>query len=37
MEPLTSPADPRELNDLQEQVLADKRYVRARGLPEGQP
>ena len=37
MEPLTAPADPRELNDLQEQVLAAKRYVRARGLPEGQP
>ena len=37
MEPLSAPADPRELNDLQQQVLAAKRYVRARGLPEGQP
>jgi len=37
MEPLTVPADPRELNDLQQQVLAAKQFVRARGLPEGQP
>jgi len=37
MEPLTEAADPRNLSDLQEQVLAAKKVVRARGLPEGQP
>ena len=37
MEPLTEPADPRNLSDLQEQVLAAKKVVRAKGLPEGQP
>jgi phospholipase C len=37
MEPLTEPADPGELNDLQRQVLAAKQFVRARGLPEGHP
>jgi phospholipase C len=37
MEPLTDPADPGELNDLQQQVLAAKRELRRRGLPEGQP
>ncbi|HEY1369352.1 MAG TPA: alkaline phosphatase family protein [Gaiellaceae bacterium] len=37
MEPLTTPADPLELNDLQQQVLAAKKVARAKGLPEGQP
>jgi len=37
MEPLTTPADPTDLTDLQHQVLAAKAEVRARGLPEGQP
>jgi phospholipase C len=37
MEPLTTPADPRNLTDLQEQVLAAKKRIRAQGLPEGQP
>ncbi len=37
MEPLTAPADPTDLTDLQHQVLAAKAHVRARGLPEGQP
>jgi phospholipase C len=36
-EPLTEPADPRDLNDLQKQVLAAKKELRRRGLPEGQP
>jgi hypothetical protein len=37
MEPLTTPADPLELSDLQQQVLAAKRELRRRGLPDGQP
>ena len=37
MEPLTDPADPRNLNDLQEEFLAAKKELRKRGLPEGQP
>jgi phospholipase C len=37
MEPLTTPADPADLSDLQQQVLNAKRELRARGLPEGQP
>ena len=37
MEPLTTPADPTDLTDLQEQVLAAKKRIRAEGLPEGQP
>jgi len=37
MEPLTHPADPGDLNDLQQQVLAAKRELRRRGLPEGHP
>jgi phospholipase C len=37
MEPLTTPADPLELNDLQQQVLAAKKVARAKGLKEGQP
>ena len=37
MEPLTTPADPTNLTDLQEQVLAAKKRIRAEGLPEGQP
>ena len=37
MEPLTTPADPTNLTDLQEQVLAAKKRIRADGLPEGQP
>jgi len=37
MEPLTTPADPQNLTDLQEQVLAAKKQIRAQGLPEGQP
>ena len=36
-DPLTEPADPRDLTDLQKQVLAAKRELRASGLPEGQP
>jgi hypothetical protein len=36
-EPLTDPADPQDLTELQEEVLAAKRELRARGLPEGQP
>ena len=35
--PLTEPADVQDLNDLQQQVLAAKKEIRARGLPEGQP
>jgi hypothetical protein len=37
MEPLTTPADPTKLTDLQEQVLAARKRIRAEGLPEGQP
>jgi hypothetical protein len=37
MEPLTEPADPRNLNDLQQEFLAAKQELRRRGLPEGQP
>jgi phospholipase C len=37
MEPLTEPADPRNLNDLQQEFLAAKQELRKRGLPEGQP
>jgi phospholipase C len=37
MEALTTPADPTNLSDLQQQVLAAKRELRARGLREGQP
>ena len=37
MEPLTTPADPKDLTDLQQQVLAAKKRIRAEGLPEGQP
>ena len=37
MEPITTPADPTNLTDLQEQVLAAKKVIRAEGLPEGQP
>jgi hypothetical protein len=36
-DPITTPADPLELNDLQQQVLAAKKVARARGLKEGQP
>jgi phospholipase C len=37
MEPLTTPADPTDLNDLQQQVVAARNKIRAQGLPEGQP
>ena len=37
MKPTTSPTDPSDLSDLQQQVLAAKNELRARGLPEGQP
>jgi phospholipase C len=37
MEPITTPADPSDLTDLQAEVLAAKRELRKRGLPEGQP
>jgi phospholipase C len=37
MEPITEPTDTTELSDLQQQYLAAKKAVRARGLPEGQP
>ncbi len=37
MDPITTPADPTNLTDLQEQVLAAKKVIRAEGLPEGQP
>ena len=37
MEPITTPADPTDLTDLQAEVLAAKRVLRDRGLPEGQP
>jgi phospholipase C len=37
MEPITEPADPTDLTDLQQQVVAAKRRVRAAGVPEGQP
>ena len=37
MEPVTTPADPTDLSDLQKQVLGAKAALRARGLPEGQP
>jgi phospholipase C len=37
MEPITDPADPTDLSDLQQQYLAGKQRVRAAGVPEGQP
>jgi len=37
MDSVSDPADPLELSDLQQQVLAAKAKVRASGLPEGQP
>jgi len=37
MEPITDPADPTDLNDLQQQVVAAREKIRAQGLPEGQP
>jgi phospholipase C len=37
MQPLTTPADPTQLTDLQQEVLAAKTQIRAAGLPEGQP
>jgi phospholipase C len=36
-DPVTDPADPLELNDLQQQVLAANQRIRAEGLPVGQP
>jgi phospholipase C len=36
-QPVTDPADPLDLNDLQEQVLAANAKIRAEGLPAGQP
>jgi phospholipase C len=36
-DPVTDPADPLELNDLQQQVLAANERIRAEGLPIGQP
>jgi phospholipase C len=36
-DPITDPADPLELNDLQQQVLAANGRIRAEGLPIGQP
>jgi hypothetical protein len=36
-DPVTDPADPLELNDLQQQVLAANQRIRAEGLPAGQP
>jgi hypothetical protein len=37
MDPLTTPADPADLTDLQKQVVAARDKIRAQGLPEGQP
>jgi phospholipase C len=37
MDPLTTPADPSDLTDLQKQVVAARTKIRAEGLPEGQP
>jgi phospholipase C len=37
MDPITTPADPTDLNDLQKQVVAARNKIRAEGLPEGQP
>ena len=37
MDPITTPADPTDLNDLQKQVVAARNKIRAQGLPEGQP
>jgi phospholipase C len=37
MDPITTPADPADLNDLQKQVVAARNKIRAEGLPEGQP
>ena len=37
MEPISDPADPMQLNDLQQQVIAARNKIRAQGLPEGQP
>ena len=36
-EPITQPADPQDLTDLQREYLAARAAVRSRGLPEGQP
>jgi phospholipase C len=36
-EPITEPADPTDLTDLQREYLAAKAAVRSQGLPEGQP
>jgi hypothetical protein len=35
--PTGDPADPSDLNDLQQQVLAADAKIRAEGLPVGQP
>jgi hypothetical protein len=35
--PTGDPADPSDLNDLQQQVLAADAKIRAEGLPIGQP
>jgi phospholipase C len=37
LKPTTTAADPTDLNDLQQEVLAAKNHLRERGLPEGQP
>ncbi len=37
MKATAGPTDPSDLSDLQQQVLAAKSELRARGLPEGQP
>ena len=37
MEPISDPADPMQLNDLQQQVVAASSKIRAQGLPVGQP
>ena len=37
MEPISDPADPTQLNDLQQQVVAASNKIRAQGLPVGQP
>ena len=37
MQPTSEPADPTQLNDLQQQVVAARNKIRAQGLPEGQP
>ena len=37
MEPTEQVADPRDLTDLQKQVLAAKKELRSARLPEGQP